>query len=64
YGCFSPFFWRWFNWWDDYMKALSSSEIGQIDRLARGRKPAVEDYRPDGSWLRYRHTPSFRLVFS
>src|SRR5262249_1210318 len=20
YGRFSPFFWRWFNWWDDYFK--------------------------------------------
>src|SRR5690242_2030891 len=23
YGQFSPFFWRWFNWWDDYFKGLS-----------------------------------------
>ncbi|MGH7968484.1 MAG: hypothetical protein ACREIC_07110 [Limisphaerales bacterium] len=64
YGCFSPFFWRWFNWWDDYMKALDSSEIGQIDRLARTRKPSVGEYRPEGDWVQYRHTPSFRLVFS
>src|SRR6266403_1925373 len=20
YGRFSPFFWRWFNWWDDYLQ--------------------------------------------
>jgi len=64
YGCFSPFFWRWYNWWDDYLKALGSHEIGQIDRLARARKPTVADYRPEGDWVRYRHTPSFRLVIS
>ena len=64
YGCFSPFFWRWYNWWDDYLKGLSSKEISQLDRLARGRKSTVEGYRPDGDWTRYRHTPSFRLVIS
>src|SRR5215469_3923317 len=21
YGRYSPFFWRWFNWWDDYLQA-------------------------------------------
>jgi hypothetical protein len=20
---FSPFFWRWYNWWDDYLKSLT-----------------------------------------
>ncbi len=64
YGHYSPFFWRWYNWWDDYFKGLSSKQIGQLDRLARARKPAVEDYRPDGDWVRYRQTPAFKLVFS
>ncbi len=62
YGCFSPFFWRWFNWWDDYLKSLSTDEIGQIERLARMRKPAAERYRPEGDWVHYRHTAAFRLV--
>jgi len=64
YGCFSPFFWRWFNWWEDYLKGLTAKEIGQIDRLARARKAAVTGYRPDGDWVRYRHTPCFKLVIS
>ena len=64
YGQYSPFFWRWYNWWDDYLKALSTKEVGQLDRLARARKPSVESYRPEGDWVRYRHTASFRLVIS
>ena len=64
YGQYSPFFWRWYNWWDDYVKGLSSKELGSLDRLARACKPSVEDYRPAGDWVTYRHTPSFKLVFS
>src|SRR5882672_6479340 len=41
YGRFSPFFWRWFNWWDDYFKALTPTEIGDLGRLARERAPSV-----------------------
>lgn len=64
YGHYSPFFWRWYNWWDDYIKGLSAKELGLVDRLARVGKPSVEDHRPDGDWVTYRHTPSFKLVFS
>jgi len=64
YGQFSPYFWRWYNWWDDYLKGLQSREINLIDRMARNRKPGVEGYRPEGDWNRYRHTPAFRLEFS
>lgn len=64
YGHYSPFFWRWFNWWDDYFQGLNSKAIEQLDRSARCRKPTVEGYRPEGDWVRYRHTPAFKLVFS
>jgi hypothetical protein len=64
YGKFSPFFWRWFNWWDDYVQGLTTRQIGQLERLARGRKPVVNRHRPREDWTRYRHTPAFTLVVS
>ena len=62
YGKFSPFFWRWFNWWDDYFKGLSPAQIAHIERLARERTRNVDDHRPQDHWLTYRHTPAFTLV--
>jgi hypothetical protein len=62
YGRFSPFFWRWFNWWDDYFKELTSRQSCQIERLAREAKQSAEHYRPREDWVRYRHTPAFNLV--
>jgi hypothetical protein len=62
YGQFSPFFWRWFNWWDDYFKGLNPAQISHIERLARERAQKCDDYRPEEHWLAYRHTPAFTLV--
>jgi hypothetical protein len=62
YGRFSPFFWRWFNWWDDYIKELTPRQVGQIERLARDDKPSLKNYRPREHWMRYRHGPAFTLV--
>ncbi len=62
YGKFSPFFWRWFNWWDDYLQGLAPRQLAQLERLARGRKPSVKRHRPREDWLQYRHTPAFTLV--
>jgi hypothetical protein len=62
YGRFSPFFWRWFNWWDDYFKELTPRQIGQIERMAREERPTVKSYRPREHWVQYRHTPAFTLV--
>ena len=62
YGQFSPFFWRWFNWWDDYFKGLTLAQICQIARQARERVPAVNDYRPESHWVSYRHAPAITLV--
>ena len=61
YGQFSPFFWRWFNWWDDYFQGLSSAEISEIETLARERMPEANNYRPEGDWVRYRHAPAFTI---
>ena len=64
YGRFSPFFWRWFNWWDDHFKGLNRTQIEQIGRLARARRSDYDTHRPEDHWLRYRHTPAFTLVMS
>ena len=62
YGCFSPFFWRWFNWWDDFFKGLSSLQIAELERMARERLPGVSSCRPPSHWIGHRHTPAFTLV--
>jgi len=62
YGRFSPFFWRWFNWWDDYLKEMRPSQIARIQWLASKLKPCVEAHRPREHWLRYRRTAAFTLV--
>jgi len=61
FGRFSPAFWRWFNWWDDYRKSLTPMEIDQLERLVRKRAKIVNDHRPAGDWQTYRQTPPFRL---
>ena len=58
-GQFSPFFWRWFNWWEDYFKELTATQVEEIERLGREGSLAPEAYRPTGRWLGYRHTPAF-----
>jgi hypothetical protein len=62
YGRFSPFFWRWFNWWDDYFKELTPRQTAHLEWLANKLKPSVEAHRPREHWLRYRHAPAFTLV--
>ena len=54
---FSPFFWRWFNWWCDYRKGLSADELDLVHRLQEASDPGALDYRPPGDWLTYRATP-------
>jgi hypothetical protein len=62
YGQFSPSFWRWFNWWDDYLKGLSVTQLGDLARQARERVSTVNEYRPENHWVTYRPTPGFALV--
>ena len=59
HGEFSSFFWRWFNWWEDYFRGLSPTEIGEIERLGRELRLEVNDFRPKSHWATYRHTPGF-----
>jgi hypothetical protein len=60
-GRFSSFFWRWFNWWDDYLKALTPSQVAETERRARERGTLIEDLRPKGHWINYRKTPAIAL---
>ncbi len=57
-GQFSPFFWRWFNWWDDYLRALSPSQVAETERRAREQGSLAEHLRPRGHWVGYRSTPA------
>jgi|SRR5579862_8317112 len=63
FGKFSPFFWRWFNWWNDFLKDLTPRQVSYLVRVARqGTASAI--HRPKNDWIRYRHTPAFALVFT
>jgi hypothetical protein len=55
-GRFSPYFWRWFNWWDDYLKGLTPSRVAELERDAREHGSLIEELRPKGHWVRYRST--------
>jgi hypothetical protein len=61
HGQYSPFFWRWFNWWGDYLKALSSTEFSEVARQALARVPTVNEYRPASDWATCRNTPAFTI---
>ncbi len=56
-GLFSPFFWRWFNWWSDHIKALTPSRIAELEQRAREGGSLIHDLRPRGDWVNYRSTP-------
>jgi hypothetical protein len=62
YGQFSPFFWRWFNWWDDYFKELTPRQAAHLEWLCKKLKPSADAHRPREHWLRYRHAAAFTLV--
>jgi hypothetical protein len=57
-GRFSPFFWRWFNWWDDYLKKLRPSRVAQLEQCAREKGSLIDELRPQGHWINYRCTPA------
>jgi len=63
YGQFSSFFWRWFNWWDDYLKSLSPVRIMALRLAASGGVADIlAKYRPPGDWIAYNSTPPFTAV--
>jgi hypothetical protein len=64
FGRFSPFFWRWFNWWNDYLRDWTGRQVKRLERLVREGDPAGVARRPDNDWVRYRHTPAFALVIT
>jgi hypothetical protein len=64
FGSFSPFFWRWFNWWNDYLKDLKPRQVSYLEKLARDAAPALNTHRPKDHWVRYRHAPAFALVIA
>jgi hypothetical protein len=57
-GEFSPCFWRWFNWWDDFLRGLTPSQIAEAERRAHEPGTLTDDLRPTGHWLEYRRTPA------
>jgi hypothetical protein len=61
-GEFSTFFWRWFNWWDDYFQTLTAAQVSELETMARERKPETEQFRPQGHWATYRNTPAFSIL--
>lgn len=62
FGTFSVFFWRWFNWWNDYVKSLNPDEVTELLRAVRDRDQAyLDSHRPAGDWLDYRKDPLFQM---
>jgi hypothetical protein len=64
YGQFSPFFWKWFNWWNDYLAGLTARQLANLVRLARDRRPAIHKHRPKADWMESRNTPAFTIVMA
>ena len=62
YGRFSPFFWKWFNWWDDYLKRRTPRQLSKLEELARERKTSIKRYRPKKDWMENRATAPFLIV--
>lgn len=54
---FSPSFWRWYNWWSDYINTLKAYERKHVYHLAMERLRGLEAYRPAGDWLHHRSNP-------
>lgn len=61
-GRFSPSFWRWFHWWDNYLDGLTHRERVRLERLAMDRLPGIDTYRPPGDWLKCSSLPAFRII--
>jgi hypothetical protein len=58
---FSSTFWKWYNWWGDYIKALSPDEVTHVYQLATMHLPQLARFRPDGDWLNHRADRSILL---
>jgi hypothetical protein len=61
-GEFATLFWRWFNWWDDYFRELTPTDICEIERLGREQRVELNSFRPKNHWIEYRQTPAIPSV--
>ena len=58
-GQFSPYFWRWFNWWEDHFQGLTPRHSARVARLRLRRRSAVKNQAPGDDWSTWRDTPAF-----
>lgn len=59
---FYPIFWRWYNWWGDYLISLDQPERDLLFRLVTNRSGKVDRFYPPGDWLHHRSDPFVTLV--
>ena len=64
FGRFSPFFWRWFNWWQDSIKDLTPRQLDELVHLAGQGCLDANAGRPREDWVMYRQTPAFALIIT
>ena len=64
FGRFSPFFWRWFNWWHDFVENFTPRQVNQLVLVAQGGRTCSTASRPKADWLCYRQTPAFALIIT
>lgn len=64
FGRFSPFFWRWYNWWHDFVADFTPRQINQLVLVTQESRPCRTATRPNADWLCYRQTPAFALIIN
>ena len=42
-------YWKWFRWWDSYIKGLSNEEWNVLDNKIK-KEEDISAYRPKGDW--------------
>jgi len=45
----TPEYWKWYRWWDGYIKSLSEEEFSALE-VALDKGVDVSKWRPTGSW--------------
>jgi hypothetical protein len=64
FGSFSPFFWRWYNWWHDFIRDFTPRQVNNLVLGAQQGKASAAAKRPKADWLHYRQTPAFALIIT
>lgn len=64
FGTFSPFFWRWYNWWHDFVDEFTPRQINQLVSVAQEGRACRTATKPKADWLCYRQTPAFALIIT